>query len=91
MDSEHSSEAQGDFYTVEEAAKILGRTHGRIRQLLRAGTLEGEGGGDCSELRNAEVRTPCNPITPMQPREDVPFCGVDRIPKSEKPENLDSN
>jgi len=39
-------ETQGDFYTVEEAAKVLGRTPGRIRQLLRDGTLEGEGGGD---------------------------------------------
>ena len=52
VDSEHSSEAQGgfySFYTVEEAAKVLGRTPGRIRQLLRDGTLEGAGGGDCSE------------------------------------------
>jgi hypothetical protein len=44
VDSE-AHEAQGDFYTVEEAAKVLGRTPGRIRQLLRDGTLEGEGGG----------------------------------------------
>src|SRR5215210_1103510 len=39
-------ETQGDFYTVEEAATVLQRTPGRIRQLLRDGTLEGEGGGD---------------------------------------------
>ena len=45
MDSE-AHEAQGDFYTVEEAAKVLGRTPGRIRQLLGDGTLKGEGGGD---------------------------------------------
>ena len=31
----------GDFYSVEEAAKILKRTPGRIRQMLRAGELEG--------------------------------------------------
>jgi excisionase family DNA binding protein len=30
-----------DFYTVEEAAKILKLTPGRVRQLLRAGELEG--------------------------------------------------
>ena len=40
MDSE-AHEAQGDFYTVDEAAKVLGRTPGRIHQLLRDGTLEG--------------------------------------------------
>jgi hypothetical protein len=45
VDSE-AHEAQGDFYTVEEAAKVLGRTPGRICQLLRDGTLKGEGGGD---------------------------------------------
>jgi hypothetical protein len=44
VDSE-AHEGQGDFYTVEEAAKVLERTPGRIRQLLRDGTLEGEGGG----------------------------------------------
>jgi hypothetical protein len=31
-----------DFYTVEEAAKILERTPGRIRQMLRSGELSGE-------------------------------------------------
>jgi excisionase family DNA binding protein len=30
-----------DFYTVEEAAKVLQLTPGRIRQMLRAGELEG--------------------------------------------------
>jgi|SRR5215210_3993450 len=45
VDSE-AHEGRGDFYTVGEAAKVLGRTPGRIRQLLRDGTLEGEGGGD---------------------------------------------
>ena len=32
----------GELYTVEQAAKVLGRTPGRVRQLLRAGDLEGE-------------------------------------------------
>ena len=31
-----------DFYTVEEAAKVLQLTPGRIRQMLRAGELEGD-------------------------------------------------
>jgi excisionase family DNA binding protein len=36
-----------ETYTVEEAAKVLGRTPGRIRQMLRAGELSGEHeGGD---------------------------------------------
>jgi excisionase family DNA binding protein len=31
----------GDSYTVDEAAKVLKLTPGRIRQMLRAGELEG--------------------------------------------------
>ena len=34
-------EGKGDYYTVEEAARVLKRTPGRIRQMLRAGELEG--------------------------------------------------
>lgn len=34
-------EAGEDFYTVEEAARVLQLTPGRIRQMLRAGELEG--------------------------------------------------
>jgi excisionase family DNA binding protein len=30
-----------DFYSVDEAARILRLTRGRIRQMLRAGELEG--------------------------------------------------
>jgi excisionase family DNA binding protein len=29
-----------DFYTVDEAAKILRLTRGRIRQMLRAGDVQ---------------------------------------------------
>src|SRR5215216_1719462 len=35
-------EGKGDHYTVEEAARVLERTPGRIRQMLRAGELSGE-------------------------------------------------
>jgi hypothetical protein len=35
-----------DFYSVEKAAKLLGRTPERIRQMLHAGELEGEQDGD---------------------------------------------
>ena len=35
-----------DFYSVEKAAKLLGRTPERIRQMLRSGELEGEQEGD---------------------------------------------
>jgi hypothetical protein len=35
-----------DFYSVEKAANLLGRTPERIRQMLRAGELEGEHEGD---------------------------------------------
>jgi len=37
-----------DFYSVEKAANLLGRTPERIRQMLRAGELEGENEGDDS-------------------------------------------
>ena len=33
---------EGDYYTVDEAARILKLTPGRIRQMLRAGELEGD-------------------------------------------------
>jgi hypothetical protein len=36
------SEAESETYTVEEAAKVLDRTPGRVRQMLRAGDLSGE-------------------------------------------------
>ncbi len=40
----------GELYTVEQAAKVLDRTPGRVRQLLRAGDLQGEHeGGDPSK------------------------------------------
>ena len=32
---------EGNYYSVDQAAKILKRTPGRIRQMLRAGELEG--------------------------------------------------
>ena len=37
---------QEDFYSVEEAAKLLGRTPERIRQMLLSGELEGEHSGE---------------------------------------------
>lgn len=35
-----------DFYTVKEAAEVVGCTPGRIRQLILDGTLTGEQVGD---------------------------------------------
>ena len=40
----------GELYTVEQAAKVLDRTPGRVRQLLRSEDLQGEHeGGDASK------------------------------------------
>jgi hypothetical protein len=40
----------GELYTFEQAAKVLDRTPGRVRQLLRAGDLQGEHeGGDAGK------------------------------------------
>ncbi len=36
----------GDFYSVDKAAKVLGRTPERIRQMLRVGELEGAQEGE---------------------------------------------
>jgi hypothetical protein len=33
---------EGDYYSVSQAAKVLKVTHGRIRQMLGSGELEGE-------------------------------------------------
>ena len=42
----HEKGPREDFYGVQEAAWLLGRTPERIRQMLRAGELEGEQVGD---------------------------------------------
>jgi hypothetical protein len=34
-------EEEGDFYTVDEASRVLKLTPVRIRQMLRSGDLEG--------------------------------------------------
>ena len=49
-----------ESYTVDEAAKILKLTPGRIRQMLRAGELEG-----IPQRRAADAvgRYPCTPYT----------------------------
>ena len=36
------TDEQAEHYTVDEAAQILGASPARVRQLLRAGELEGE-------------------------------------------------
>lgn len=47
--STNADEASGGYYSVEEAAKVLELTRGRIRQMLRTGILEGERGGSPQE------------------------------------------
>jgi hypothetical protein len=37
----YAASVEEDFYSVDEAARILRLTPGRIRQMLRAGELEG--------------------------------------------------
>lgn len=33
---------EGDFYTIDGVARVLKLTPGRVRQMLRAGELEGD-------------------------------------------------
>ncbi len=48
--SERTSDSSGeDFYSVDEAGRILKLTPGRIRQMLRAGELEGIGPEESGE------------------------------------------
>ena len=48
----------GELYSVEQAAKVLDRTPGRVRQLLRAGDLVGEHeDGDPSKPWRAYARS----------------------------------
>jgi hypothetical protein len=42
----HRKEPREDFYSVEKAAWLLGRTPERIRQMLRVGELEGAQEGE---------------------------------------------
>ena len=69
-------EGEGDFYTVEEAAKVLQLTPGRIRQMLRAGELEGippeESGGRGWRIPMHAVHDrerPARVARPSEPRE----------------------
>jgi hypothetical protein len=57
-----------DFYSVDEAAKILKLTPGRIRQMPRAGELEGlspEEGGERGWLLRAFGPVPNGLVSPM--------------------------
>ena len=50
MEGGQNDHDPGELYTVEQAAKVLSRTPGRVRQLLRAGDLKGEHeGGDAAK------------------------------------------
>jgi hypothetical protein len=47
QDEDARANLEDEFYTVEEAGRVLERTPGRIRQMLRSGELSGEHeGGD---------------------------------------------
>jgi hypothetical protein len=54
-------EKPGDFYSVEEAAWLLGRTPERIRQMLHGSELEGEQEGEAPyaewKVRRSSVDT----------------------------------
>jgi excisionase family DNA binding protein len=80
------SEATGDYYTVDEAAKVLKLTPGRIRQMLRAGELEGD------HDETGRWRIPAHAVhdRPRPPRIERPPLGLrqdETLPES--PESLE--
>jgi predicted transcriptional regulator len=59
-----SSMAQeADYYTVHEAARLLGLSPARVRQMLRAGELEGERGPELPEGVPGPWRVPAGAVS----------------------------
>jgi hypothetical protein len=65
-------DAQGDFYTLQEAARVLNRTPGQMRQMLDDGILGIEGGEDAKETRGTFIGGRYTPSEPHEPSHTNP-------------------
>jgi hypothetical protein len=54
---------EADYYTVHEAARLLGLSPARVRQMLRAGELEGERGPELPEGVPGPWRLPAGAVS----------------------------
>jgi hypothetical protein len=58
-----SMEQEADYYTAHEAARLLGISPARVRQMLRAGELEGERGPELPEGVPGPWRVPAGAVS----------------------------
>lgn len=58
-----SMSQEADYYTVHEAARLLGLSPARVRQMLRAGELEGERGPELPEGVPGPWRVPAGAVS----------------------------
>jgi hypothetical protein len=58
-----SIEQEADYYTAHEAARLLGISPARVRQMLRAGELEGERGPELPEGVPGPWRVPAGAVS----------------------------
>jgi hypothetical protein len=56
-------EQEADYYTAHEAARLLGISPARVRQMLRAGELEGERGPELPEGVPGPWRVPAGAVS----------------------------
>src|SRR5215211_2110328 len=54
---------EADYYTAHEAARLLGISPARVRQMLRAGELEGERGPELPEGVPGPWRVPASAVS----------------------------
>jgi hypothetical protein len=59
----HSMTQEADYYTAYEAARLLGISPARVRQMLRAGELEGERGPELPEGVPGPWRVPAGAVS----------------------------
>jgi hypothetical protein len=59
----YSMAQEADYYTVHEAARLLGLSPARVRQMLRAGELEGERGPELPEGVPGPWRVPAGAVS----------------------------
>lgn len=75
---------EADYYTAHETARILGISPARVRQMLRAGKLEGERGPESVEGVPGPWRIPASAVRAYQEgREDLEAAETVAMPREE--------
>jgi hypothetical protein len=63
---------EADYYTAHEAARLLGLSPARVRQMLRAGELEGERGPELPEGVPGPWRVPAGAVSAYGEAREAP-------------------